>query len=253
MKKILFLFLLFLTYVSYGNAQESIKDTTIYANLNNDGIIDKINVRFSIDEKEGGMDYTLTINGNSLTGRFEYSEYGEVMLMDINSGDNFKEIAIVGYGMNDFNDFHLYTLRSKPRYIGEASGVFNLETTGNGYATCEYWMGFWSLKKKYKLIYEGTFLREIEEEEYPLNQECTATDSFKLLTCREDNSSVSVEVKAGDKLVIIASDIRPMKDAGDYIDDYSYIWYKIKTSTGKSGWIRLINFQEKVEGLIWAG
>lgn len=253
MKKIFFIFLLFLVSVSVASAQESNRDTTFYANLNNDGLLDKINVKFSLDEQEGGLDYTLTINGKSITGRFEYSEAGDVKIIDINTSDMFQEIAVIGYGMNDFNDFHIYTLRTKPRYIGESSGVFNLETTGNGYATGEYWMGFWGLKKKYKLIYEGTYLKEIEEEEYAMNQECSATDSFKLLSCKDDNSSVSAEVKTGDKLVIIACDVRPMKDTGDYIDDYSYIWYKIKTPSGKSGWIRLLNFQDKVDGLIWAG
>lgn len=253
MKKIFFLVLLLTVTLSFARSQESNRDTTFYANLNNDGLLDKINVKFTLDEQEGGLDYILTVNGKSITGRFEYSEAGDVKIIDINTSDMFQEIAVIGYGMNDFNDFHIYTQRSKPRLIGESEGVFNLETTGNGYATGEYWMGFWGLKKKYKLIYEGTYLKEIEEEEYAMNQECTATDSFKLLTCKDDNSTTAVEVKTGDKLVIIAGDVRPMKDTGDYIDDYSYIWYKIKTPSGKTGWIRLLNFQDKVDGLIWAG
>ena len=54
--------------------------------------------------------------------------------------------------------------------------------------------------------------------------------------------------------MIIKADLSPTCKYEDGTDDnFSCDWYLFKTEDGKQGWCRLKDFQENVDGLIWAG
>ena len=87
-----------------------------------------------------------------------------------------------------------------------------------------------------------------------MNQECEARNEFKLLKERDDNSPVAVYLKPKTKLMIVKADLSPTCKYEDGTDDnFSCDWYLFKTEDGKQGWCRLKDFQENVDGLIWAG
>ena len=246
--KILFTLLLFVLTVS---SHSQIKDTTLNIDLNFDREDEKISCSYN----EGTLEFTLKINNAKDNKKFMDSYDCAVEIIDINKNDNLKEVLVKGYGNSDQSDMYFYQyIDGKIVPCGHLPSNFGIEVTGNSKITEHAWMGFWTAKLNYDFDSKKKTITKIEEEFYDVNQECEVKSPFKLLVKRDDNSEVAVTLLPKTKLTIVKADISPVckyEDGTD--DDFSCDWFYFKTADGKQGWCRLKDFQQNVDGLIWAG
>ena len=229
-----------------------VKDTTFNFDLNFDRSEESISCRFDYNS----MEFTLRINNSRVSGSFNDAYDFDVEIIDINRNDNLREVLVKGYGNSDQSDmfFYQYSTDGKIIECGRLPSNFGIEVKGDGYLTEYAWMGFWTAHIKYDFNSREKTITRIDEEFYDVNQDCEVTKPFKLLADRDDNSGITVMLSPKTKLTIIKADISPMCQYDDGSDDnYSCDWYFFKTSDGKQGWCRLKDYQQNVDGLIWAG
>lgn len=244
-------FLLFLFLVSSVNIFSSTSDTTLKADLNFDGKPETI----KLQHKDDDQSFVFSINDAKINGKFDYAYGSDIELIDMDEHDGLMEVIVKGYGNSDQSDMFFYQfVDGKITEVAHLPSNFGVTTDNHGTLIEDSWMGFWSLKLKYKFDSKAKTLTKVNEEFYAVNQECTVTKSFKLLTRREDDAPVAVELKPKTKLTLIKADITPVcKNENGDDDDFFCDWYYIRTSDGKEGWVRLRMFYENVEGLVWAG
>ncbi len=245
---ILFALLLFaLTISSYSQS----RDTTFKYDLNFDRDEETIKCTYN----ENTQDFTIQIGNAKLSGTFLYSYDIGIDIIDINKNDNLREVVLKGYGNSDQSEMYFYQyIEGKIVPCGYLPSNFGIETTGNGKITEYAWMGFWTAKLNYDFDTKNKTITKIDDEFYEVKLDCEVKNSFKLLTGRDDNSDVAVNLNPKTKLTIVKADIRPVcEPVNGYSDDIMCDWFLIKTSDGKQGWCRLKDFYENVDGLIWAG
>lgn len=226
-------------------------DTTLNVDLNFDGKKETVKLTHKGEEQ----DFTLQINDAVAKAKFEYAYGSDIQIIDINRNDNLMEVIVKGYGNSDQSDmFFFQYVDGNIVKCGHLPSNFGVDTDGSGVVTEHGWMGFWTIKFRYQFDTKRKTLTRLEEEFYEVNQECEVKNPFKLLAERNDNSETVVTLKPKTKLVIVKADIGPKcKTPEGYPDDFFCDWYYFRTEDGKEGWVRLRDFQENVDGLIWAG
>ena len=246
--KIIFTTLLFI--IAF-NVNSQIRDTAFTLDLNFDREEEKISCSYN----EGNLEFSLKINNQTVTQQFMDSYDFSVEVIDMNRNDNLKEVIVKGYGNSDQSDMYFYQfINGKIVPCGHLPSNFGIEVTGNSEITEHAWMGFWTAKIRYEFDTKNKTLTKINDEFYEVNQECEVKTPFKLLVKNDDNSETAVTLAPKTKLTIIKADISPVckyEDGTD--DDFSCDWFLFKTADGKQGWCRLKDFQQNVDGLIWAG
>ncbi|MBN8585368.1 MAG: hypothetical protein J0M37_09745 [Ignavibacteria bacterium] len=247
MKIIFTLLLLFFAF----NLNSQVRDTAFTLDINFDREDEKIIC--SYDERT--HEFTLKINDQTISHQFMDSYDYAVEVIDMNRNDNLKEVIVKGYGNSDQSDMYFFQfINGKIVPCGHLPSNFGIEVTGNSEITEHAWMGFWTAKIRYDFDTKNKTLTRINDEFYDVNQECEVKTPFRLLVKRDDNSETAVTLAPKTKLTIIKADITPVckyEDGTD--DDFSCDWFLFKTSDGKQGWCRLKDFQQNVDGLIWAG
>jgi hypothetical protein len=222
----------------------------------------KIDLNYDRDEETirlyhvaDGEDFTLRINNAEIKGKFNYAYSSDLQIIDMYRNDNLKEVIVKGYGNSDETDMFFYQyIDGKIVEVGHLPSNFGVETDGNGTLTEHAWMGFWTIRIRYDFNTRKKTLTKIHEEFYDVNLECEVNNSFKLLRDRDDNSETAAMLKPKTKLTIVKADVSPVcKTPDGYDDSFFCDWYFIKASDGSEGWVRLKDFYEKVDGLIWAG
>lgn len=245
--KVLISFIFLFSSVLFGQ----VRDTTLNIDLNFDREEEKISCSYN----EGTLEFTLKINNAVVNEKFMDSYDCALEIIDINRNDNLKEVLVKGYGNSDQSDMYFYQfINGKIVPCGHLPSNFGIEVAGNSGITEYAWMGFWTAKLKYDFDSKKKTITKIEEEFYDVKQDCEVKSPFKLLAKRDDNSETAVTLTPKTKLTIIKADISPVckyEDGTD--DDFSCDWYYFKTADGKYGWCRLKDFQQNVDGLIWAG
>ncbi len=238
-----------LTTVSIGFSQ--LRDTVINADINIDRKMEQIEVKFAND----GYKYTLRVDNKEYTGELMHGEYAYAELLNVNQNDDFTEIAIIEVGPSDGHEAYLFRFDGEIIPLGTLNGTSAPEPAGDGTVKVFWWMGFWSLEKHYRIDDNTNTLLEITKETYPVpDVEAVATQSFDLLSERNEASLVISKIKPGTKLKFIEADIAPVCiNSAGYEDDDECDWFLMQTSDGEKGWVQLKNFRDKVEGLIWAG
>ncbi len=247
MKFILTIFILFSAILTFSQT----KDTTFKHDLNFDREEETIWLHYDIDNSI----FILKINNTKVSAAFMDSYDIGVEIIDINRNDNLKEILVKGYGSSDQNDMYFYQFTdNKIVPCGRLPSNSGIEVTGNNDITEYAWMGFWSVKYKYDFDTKNKTITKVDEEFYEVNLDCEVKNPFKLLLKRDDNSEVAVTLTPKTKLAIIKADLSPLCKYEDGTDDnFSCDWYYFKTTDGRFGWCRLSDFQQNVDGLIWAG
>ena len=247
MKIIFTLLLLFFA----SNLNSQVRDTAFTLDINFDREEEKIIC--SYDERT--HEFTLKINDQTISQQFMDSYDYAVEIIDMNRNDNLKEVIVKGYGNSDQSDMYFFQfINGKIVPCGHLPSNFGIEVTSNSEITEHAWMGFWTAKIRYDFDTKNKTLTRINDEFYDVNQECEVKTPFRLLVKRDDNSETAVTLAPKTKLTIIKADITPVckyEDGTD--DDFSCDWFLFKTSDGKQGWCRLKDFQQNVDGLIWAG
>ena len=234
-------------------------DTTFSANLNNDNILDRINVRYIIDASNIAALGCFEIRINDLI--FIDSSYAdeefEVKIMDIEKNDIFTEI-FVKTGMNDYNNYNVLRFTGKNIHkLGEVFGIDTINAPGDGKIYVREWVGFWYYDYNYTLSNDKrTLVKEVKDiydiKMYPGMEESEIKVEKVFVTYKEriDNSEIKFKTRKGEKIKLLKAYINVKCDG----EDTSFcFWYLIQNSKGEKGWARMRDFYEKVSGIPWAG
>lgn len=222
-------------------------DTTFTNDLNNDGTKDKITV--SVDEKKGLIklkvnDEKFTYMPETASGmiasvvRLNYKKY----LIIINEAYDGYETNIFEYG-NKIDSIYTFWSMNLPEI--EERGVIKVTS----------WMGFWSANYEYH--FKDNKLTTVYADEYKIPEEINENNiivktTLQLRSKKDENTKPSIEIKPGTRIFIEKADLRNKCKSEDRYED-GCNWYYIKSKDGKGGWIMLIDLQDTVEGIPWAG
>ncbi len=250
------LLVLFFIIQNYSFAQTY--DTVFKANLFE---TQKNTVKASFQYDETGSSFNgkfkLTIDNISINDSCEYSyDYFEVKVVDIYKNDDYREIAILYY-FGESPEYMIYRYTGKKIIsLGMISSMDEPEFKGNGVVKASSWMGFWRLKYEYifndkKMKFDEKIKDEVDVVFYEgFENKFTVKEKFSIYKERDKNSEVVTTFRNGDVISILKAYIK-VKCEDNYKDPC--IWYLIKDSKGNKGWLQLKDFQEKVDGIPWAG
>ena len=205
--------------------------------LNGDGRLDAIRI---IETNEDGG-FTLKINKTIIKDTLN-AEVDGFIIVDIDTADIFKEVAVHTPGESDDDEYLIYWYDGKKAFQMARIARWP-EFTGNGKVLVDDWMGFWRKRDIYVLNKESRTLNIIPQEFYYVGMEAEVIEPFSLNHSRVDEDGITI-VNAGEKIILLLCS--PSK--GDFYED----WYQIKTSSGFVGWAKLKIFYQKVKGLPWA-
>jgi len=253
------IFLLFLFAFAYSLSIAGPCDTSFTAKLFE---TKKSSVKVSYGCDETGMyidgKFILTIDGITIKDSCQDAYDGmETMVIDLDKKDDFKEIALLYY-FSINTSYQIYRFDGKK--IIPLGVVYSNEQPvlpGDGTVKAKGWMGFWSYDFEFVLNKNKMQYEPVYKDEYPVkfyegfDGEIIVKESFSTYKERDKKSSVVTKFKPGDKIQFIKAYVNVKCDDVDYNDPC--FWYLIKDKDGKKGWIQLRDFQEKVDGIPWAG
>ncbi|KAA0210568.1 hypothetical protein FBQ84_03955 [Ignavibacteria bacterium CHB1] len=254
--------LLLLTFLTIGSLLSQTKrDTTISGKLHSDET-DLITLTCNLELYDSvwylQQNYVLKINNHEFLREVElYDEIPELYLVDLDVEDNFIEVAVripsfyfLYYDIYRFNGDEI-------KFLGEIPSIGDVTFWGNNDITAPQYMGFWELTGDFQLT--GDSISPVVKESYTpelfWDKEILATEKITLHVEKNDDSQTTT-IEPGETIEIIKVDIR--EHCEEEIIQYPFTnsdcsWYYLKSSSGKTGWVRLKNFMDKVEGLSWAG
>lgn len=211
------------------------------ADLDGDGTPEAIAVKW----KDGDEAFVLTAGPATLRGKADSEVHG-LSIIDIDSGDKRKEVA-VHMGMTDSDRLTLvYAFDGKS--LKELGRVHALtEVKGNGIILSDTWETFWNRRDKFALDARAGRLAPVPQELFYVGQEATVRESFPLTHSRTDKKPVATLAAASRILVLAAS---PVPARGGRSTSYVYL---VKSSTGLLGWVGQDTLLSKTEGLTIAG
>lgn len=224
--------------VPLAHANEPVMSTS--TDLDGDGASEAISMQW----KEGDARFVLKVGGATLRGGADDKAVRGVSVIDIESGDKWKEVAVHMVGETD-HDASITVYGFDGKALKELGSVHALtEVRGNGFVLSDIWMGFWNRREKYALDRQTWKLNHVPQEFYYVGAEATVQQSFPLKRSRTDKAVVA-NVAPGSKIqVLMASPVTPREQEP---------WYLVKSSTGLIGWTRTRELAANTEGLTWAG
>ncbi|NMO18879.1 hypothetical protein HPC49_20150 [Pyxidicoccus fallax] len=207
--------------------------------LNGDGKPEAI----SIEWDEAKDQFILKAGTATIRGATDGNEPAGFTVVDIDSGDKRKEVA-VGTGQTDYDkQQHLFAFDGKAfKALGSVPAL--TEARGNGIILSDSWQGFWNRRDKFTLDAKAGKVTEVPQEMYAVGVEATVKQSFPLARSRTEKTPVAT-LAQGSKIQVFAA--APVgKKGGGYL-------YLVKSSTGLLGWASEKDLMEKTEGLPLAG
>ena len=206
------------------------KKKVLELDLNNDGYKDFIKLESSKDKY-----YRLSINDISITSMGVNVDYN-FEIIDINSEDNIKEIAISQAGIkeNPKTTIYKYCL-DNISYIGKVNGhIDNIIPNGDGSLTT-YVSGdilcSWYYTEKYKLSDTHMLVKE-DKELHEMNKKVKVLKSIPLLKSMEGREMVAA-LTIGEEVTLIACDNKK--------------WCQVRKQNGVKGWFEVEDF-DKIKG-----
>ncbi|AGC41389.1 hypothetical protein MYSTI_00030 [Myxococcus stipitatus DSM 14675] len=219
--------------------QALVQSTT--ADLNGDGKPEAISVKGY--ENNGDFDFVLTV-GVSVHRMKVGSEVLGLSLLDLDSSDKFKEVAVHS-GMTDTDNIAI-VFRYDDRNLKPLGTVPALtEVKGNGIILSDSWRGFWNGRDKYVVDPKTQKLTLVPQEFYYVGQEATVRESFPITQTRSDKKPVA-QLAVGSRIQVVAAARVP----GSPHTAFAYL---VKSSTGLMGWTTPEVLSAKTDGLPWAG
>jgi hypothetical protein len=219
-------------FVTFGQGSTRVVKST---DVNGDGIVDTVALTFIADEYAGS--YNLEINGFSIV-----SDYEELIpdfdIVDIDSADKFKEIAIYESGPSD-DPATTYYFFDGTRIVkmGKIEGNRNYEyfrLDGKGKIstmTRGSILHTWYYPDEY-LLTKDHMLKNVPKDLYIMNARLTVKREFLLQKSRTD-PAISIKLKVGEKITIVSSD--------------NVTWCLVKNSKGKYGWFSMEYYDKVME------
>ena len=238
--------LLFFIFIS-AEFLYSKTDTTFTNDLNVDGTPDKI----SLNSNQDDGTYTLKVNNEKFI-------YFPETLEDIYAGVvrlNYKKYLVVCNNAYYGYETVIFEYGTKLDSIGMFWSMDFPEFEERGVIKVSNWMGFWSAAYEYHI--ENNKLIPVYEKEYAIPESVNenvmkTTETISLKESKQEKSKTAYEIKKGTRIYILKADISNKCKTDDTYED-ACNWYYFKSSDGKAGWIMLKDFQDKVEGIPWAG
>ena len=242
------LFLLLIVFTAFSNAFALNRtDTTFTNDLNNDGTSETVNIK--INENDGL--FTLSVNSTKFVYMPESTSDMTASVVRINYGKYLMVTSMAYYGYQAV----LFTFGDKLDSIASFWSLDIPVVDERGIIKVNNWLGFWSANYEYHMTEKK--LEPVYKTEYTIPEsikenKITTTGSLFLRSDKNENSKAAIEVKTGTEVFILKADIRNKCKSPDEREE-SCNWYFIKSRDGKEGWIMLKDFQDKVEGIPWAG
>ncbi len=222
-------------------------DTTFTNDLNNDGTTETVKIQ--VNENDGL--FTLSVNGSKFVYMPEQTSDMMASVVRINSGKYLMITNMAYYGFEAV----LFTYGKKIDSVGSFWSLDIPVVDERGIIKASNWLGFWSADLEYHMIENK--LVTVYKTEYTIPEsvrehKIVTTESLFLRADKNENSKASIEVKPNTEVFIIKADIRVKCKSSDEWEE-ACSWYYFKSRDGKEGWIMLKDFQDKVEGVPWAG
>ena len=236
MKKISLI--LFVAVVGFSSlyAQNFIFSTTVDLNSDNKTEIVKVENTDNLHE------FRLTIDNNEILGKYEDGDTDGFKVIDINTRDKYKEIAVHTPGSSSDDVYMIYWYNGKEIIFMDRLArwpTFN----GNGIIYLNNWEGFWSSRDKYRLDDTSRKLIRIEQFAYYVGDTVKVKKGFVIYKEKELINKVAL-LSDGSEIMLILCD----KTNQRYFD-YTYL---IKSKSGLLGWSNFKQISENTEGLRFA-
>lgn len=212
-------------------------------------------------EKTGiNFGYKLTINNQESLGTFKMEETDGFKVIDIDTQDKYKEIAVHSSGPGDDmsdNVIFIYWFNGKEIFlIDQLNGQATFNE--NGIIYLDNWEGFWTSRDKYILDKNSRNISFGRPFGYYVGVKAKVKTSFTIFQEQALKNKVAV-LNVGSDIEILLCD----KDEHRYINDDGSIEYTgvtessrykylIKSQSGLLGWISNKDISESIEGLPWA-
>ena len=207
------------------------------ADLDGNGTTEHI----TISETTESGDFLLKIEQSSFTGKLELGAADGFILVDIDTGDKYKEVAVHTPGPSSDDEYLIYWYDGNSiKEIGKLSRW--PEFLGNGIVHVKNWMGFWAQNNKYVLDKKTRKLKSFPQDMYYVGVEVDVKKSFPIYKTRVCKERVAY-LKPESKIMLFACD-----PSSSEINSSSWS-YLIKSSTNLIGWAKERDFSQKVEGL----
>lgn len=215
------------------------KDTsnikTLEVDLNGDG--QEETVKFKITG-EYNNHFILSIDDLSITGRGD-NLYEDIKIVDIDTTDNIKEIAVGEMGPSgDYRTSFYYYGLDNIAFMGKIEGDINRDDDiiiyGNGELktrTRGQILHTWFYADYYKLT-GGHILAQIPQDLYEMNYKVKVKKSIPLWKSRTDDEVIA-ELTPGEEVTILSSDNKE--------------WCLVQKENGIKGWFAIEEFS-KIKG-----
>ncbi|MCI5212227.1 MAG: hypothetical protein D3910_26375 [Candidatus Electrothrix sp. ATG2] len=182
MKRILIFFsIVMLLSNSAGSFAENTFVKSAEVDLNGDGTPEHIRVS---EITESG-DFLLKIEQASITGKLDSGAADGFIIVDIDTGDKHKEVAVHTPGPSSDDEYLIYWYDGKS--IKNTGRLARWpEFLGNGIVHVKNWMGFWSQNNKYVLDKKTRKLHLVPQDMYYVGVEVDVKESFPIYKTRDD-------------------------------------------------------------------
>ena len=245
MKRLLLLVLFLSLFTQVFSYERT--DTTFTNDLNNDGTAETISIQ--VNENDGL--FTLSINGSRFIYMPESTSDLTASVVRINYGKYLMVCNMAYYGF----EAALFTYNGKIDSVGSFWSLDIPVVDERGVIKVSNWLGFWSADYEYHMVENK--LVSVYKTEYTIPEsvrenKITTTGSLFLRDDKNESSKAKHEIKPNTEIFFIKADIQNKCKSPDEWEE-ACNWYFIKSRDGKSGWIMLKDFQDKVDGVPWAG
>lgn len=212
--------------VSPKSAIKDRKTDVMEVDLNGDGKYDV--VRFSCVEHSDT--FSLFINEASIGRRGDNLD-GHFRIVDIDSTDDIKEVAITESGPSDDNATYLFYYDGQNIILmGRIQGSYEVNIDGSGVLTTRTRgkiLHTWWFADSYKLS-KDHMLEHIDKDLYTMNESVTMKKNLYLQKSRTDSETIVILVPS-EKVKILASDNKE--------------WCLVENAKGIKGWFAVDRFR----------
>ena len=236
MKKIALILLVAVVGFSTLNAQNFIFSTTVDLNSDNKSEIVKV------ENTDNSYEFRLTINNNEILGKYEDGDTDGFKVIDINTRDKYKEIAVHTPGSSSDDEYVIYWYDGKKIIFMDRIARWPT-FKGNGIVYLDNWVDFWSSRDKYILDDTNRRLIHIEQFAYYVGVTVKVKKGFVIYKEKDLINKVAL-LSEGSEIMLILCDKTDKK----YFD-YTYL---IKSKSGLLGWSDFKQIRENTEGLRFA-
>jgi len=214
-------------------AQDFVFSQTV--DLNSDQIEEEIKLESSYNTYE----FRLLVNDRAVDGKFIDGDADGFKVIDINTNDKYKEIAVHTPGSSSDDVYVIYWYDGKEIVFMDRLSRWP-SFNGNGIVYVNNWEGFWSSRDKYVLDNSERKLKKVEQFAYYVGITITVKNGFEIFRERDLKDKVAL-LSEGSEIILILCD----KGYENY-NDHRYL---IRSTSGLLGWVDFRTIWDNTEGI----